>query len=790
MNADHPAMEMGADWQVPAFDESVYAARRRDYALVIPVINEGDRIRDQLTRIASADLPVDVIIADGGSTDGSLAEEFVRSVGVRCVLTKRGPGKLSAQLRIAYAWCLREGYEGIVTIDGNGKDGVEAVATMVARLEEGCDYVQGSRYLPGGLAQNTPLERTIANRLVHAPLLSLAARRWFSDTTNGFRAYSRAYLLHPEVRPFRDEFQVYGLLFYLTVRAGQLGLRVDQVPVKRRYPDDGKVPTKIGGLGPKLALLGETVHAATGGHTPEETARSLPSRVWAVLIAVASALMLLAGVIAAPPYSPDSWAVYELSQTIFGDFYRFTHWRSYASDAAYSSAFPPLWPMLVAATDAAFGTGLRTGLYLAFAAFVAFAMLSEELGRRVTGAAWIGLGAAMLILLGPKMLIDELWAGRTMPMQMALFAAIALVFVSYKRLSIGHGAVLGALCGLCVMNRFDAALLPFLVAGLAFWLTRRFIVFIAVIAAAVLVCAPWIAYSLQTFGTLFATDNAGVATTLDPDAFVTDWWPAPQPSIADDPTRWALRVMANAGAFVYIAASIVMTPMVAVFVLAVAVPAGLHHLASRRPSDGQPSAPGDSGLAKLALFACLLAMIMLPQIITGYVEYRYFSPVFWIVFLCAGCWIALRGANTPQRRVFAALVALPMIGAGLVFASVQLAKSDLTSSDEWASFDTPLDVATLDACLPADARADARILVLGDPALAAKAGAMRGLPTMMEPRNMARGRLSDESARAFVREWQVTHVLVAEPTRRVWALRTFAPLDRIQPCGSALYSLR
>ena len=155
-----------ADWQVPAHDAVVYAHKRHRHALVIPVINEGERIRGQLERIKAAHLPVDVIIADGGSTDGSLGPEFMADVGVRTVLTKTGPGKLSAQLRMAYAWCLRQGYAGIVTIDGNGKDGVAAVAEMVARLEDGYDYVQGSRYLPGGAAENTPLERTIANRLI------------------------------------------------------------------------------------------------------------------------------------------------------------------------------------------------------------------------------------------------------------------------------------------------------------------------------------------------------------------------------------------------------------------------------------------------------------------------------------------------------------------------------------------------------------------------------------------------------------------------------------------------
>ncbi len=264
-----PAQPRDTDaWQLPAFETAVLAPRRHDHALVIPVINEGERIRDQLLRIRDADLPVDVVMADGGSTDGSLDTDFVASAGVHAVLTKTGPGKLSAQLRMAYAWCLREGYGGIVTIDGNGKDGVEAIADMVAKLEEGYDYVQGSRYLPGGVAENTPLERTIANRFIHAPLLSLAGRHRFTDTTNGFRAYSSRYLLDQRVQPFRDVFQCYELLFYLTVRAGQIGMKVAHVPVQRRYPANAKVPTKITGVGSKFLVLRETLGAVLGRYSP------------------------------------------------------------------------------------------------------------------------------------------------------------------------------------------------------------------------------------------------------------------------------------------------------------------------------------------------------------------------------------------------------------------------------------------------------------------------------------------------------------------------------------------
>lgn len=255
-------------WQVPSYREDVFAPKSHRFCLVIPIINEGDRIRGQLTRIMQENLPIDVVVADGGSTDGALAEDFVRAVGVRAVLTKTGSGKLSAQLRMAYAWCILQGYAGIVTIDGNGKDGVGAIRLFLDKLEDGCDYIQGSRYAKGGLAENTPLERTIGNRLIHAPLLSLAGRHWFTDTTNGFRGYSVRYLLDERVKPFRDVFQKYELLFYLTVRAGQLGFRVCQVPVRRAYPKDGVVPTKISGSGAKADVLRQTLKAALGHFRP------------------------------------------------------------------------------------------------------------------------------------------------------------------------------------------------------------------------------------------------------------------------------------------------------------------------------------------------------------------------------------------------------------------------------------------------------------------------------------------------------------------------------------------
>lgn len=254
--------------EVPASQIQILHERRHKYALVIPVLNEGERIRRQLTRIAEVGPSVDVVVADGGSTDGSLAPDFLRAVGCRALLVKSGPGRLSAQLRMAYAWILDEGYQGVITVDGNGKDGVEAIDAFVAKLDQGFDYIQGSRYVSGGRAINTPLDRKIAGRLIHAPLLSLSGRHWLTDTTNGFRAYSARYLADPRVAPFRDVFERYALLFYLTVRAGQLGYRVVEIPVTRGYPQNEKTPTKIAGFRGRIDMMKELFAVALGRFNP------------------------------------------------------------------------------------------------------------------------------------------------------------------------------------------------------------------------------------------------------------------------------------------------------------------------------------------------------------------------------------------------------------------------------------------------------------------------------------------------------------------------------------------
>jgi dolichol-phosphate mannosyltransferase len=255
-------------WQLPSFDVSEFAPRRTRYCICVPVINEGEKLRTQLQSMRPYANLADILICDGGSTDGSTAHAFLAEQGVRTLLVKTGPGKLSAQLRMGYAYALRAGYDGIITIDGNKKDGVEAIPRFIAALDAGYDLVQGSRFVRGGRAINTPRSRWLAIKLVHAPALSIASGYRYTDTTNGYRGYSRQFLLDPRVQPFRDVFNTYELLAYLSVRGPQVGGRVTEIPVTRQYPAYGKVPTKISPLRGNLLLLRIILNVMRGAYAP------------------------------------------------------------------------------------------------------------------------------------------------------------------------------------------------------------------------------------------------------------------------------------------------------------------------------------------------------------------------------------------------------------------------------------------------------------------------------------------------------------------------------------------
>src|SRR5258708_25403 len=209
-------------------------------ALIVPVLDEEDRIAEVLRRVPRP--PVDeILVVDDGSRDASA--ERARAAGA-AVLSLPATVGVGAALRSGLEWSRSRGFEVACIAAGNNKDAPEELGRLVEELRRGFDFVQGSRYMPGGRHGRMPHYRKLATR-VHPFLFSIALRRRISDSTNGFRAFRLELLDDPKIRIGQKWLDGYELEPYLYFQAVRLGYRVCEVPVTKIYPARGLPYTKM-----------------------------------------------------------------------------------------------------------------------------------------------------------------------------------------------------------------------------------------------------------------------------------------------------------------------------------------------------------------------------------------------------------------------------------------------------------------------------------------------------------------------------------------------------------------
>jgi len=187
-------------------------------------LNEIDGMRAVLPRIPK-ELLYEVIVLDGGSTDGSI--EYAKSFGFTVVHqqekglvngTKEGIAATTGDIVITF------------TPDNNMIP--ERIPDLIAKMEEGYDMVVVSRYLPPAKSQDDHIISAFGNWMF-TTLVNILFRTKYTDVLGFYRAYRKDLLkeLDLEIKLSIDT--------QLNIRCAKRKKKVAEIP--------GDEPPRIGG---------------------------------------------------------------------------------------------------------------------------------------------------------------------------------------------------------------------------------------------------------------------------------------------------------------------------------------------------------------------------------------------------------------------------------------------------------------------------------------------------------------------------------------------------------------
>ncbi len=200
--------------------------------VVIPAFNEAGTIGKVIAGIRATDPRLPVLVVDDGSADDTAA--VARHAGARVVRLPFNLGYGSA-LQTGYKYALREGYDGVVQLDGDGQHEPADIPPLLGVLERGdADVVIGSRFLgeatyrPGGA-------RRIGMRVFRLFAFVLTGVR-FTDVTSGFQALDRRALRFFAAERYPADYPDADVLVMLT----RAGFRVAEAPVRMYAKPDAR----------------------------------------------------------------------------------------------------------------------------------------------------------------------------------------------------------------------------------------------------------------------------------------------------------------------------------------------------------------------------------------------------------------------------------------------------------------------------------------------------------------------------------------------------------------------
>lgn len=338
-----------------------------------------------------------------------------------------------------------------------------------------------------------------------------------------------------------------------------------------------------------------------------------------------------------PPFNPDSWSYFELSKNIFNDFYKINTYRQFQFNQPYGVSFPPLFPVLIASFNSLLNIGIYAGYFINFLVCILTLYLFIRLSEKLFENKFFGLFAFTMLLYNQNY-IDEVLAGRSIPLSILLTFSVIYLVVKNEKVDFNTTLLIGFLSGLLILNRFDF-LLQGMVLGvsLIFVFKNRYKNLFLYYAILFITISPWVYYSYMHFSKPFISDNSRTVLLAFPN-YVTDYFPdnSKLETVFTKPFQWARYKLAAIQIPIISFKSTLLEDSYIVFILLIIFWNIVSYIEEKKNSlkDTIYTFLHDKNFQKYLLFLPSFLVLLTSIFLTGYGDRRYFiSSISFIFFL-------------------------------------------------------------------------------------------------------------------------------------------------------------
>ncbi|HMI31765.1 MAG TPA: polyprenol monophosphomannose synthase [Candidatus Limnocylindrales bacterium] len=197
--------------------------------VVIPTYNERENLTELLRQIFAQGLPLEVLIIDDNSPDGTgaVADGLAQADPRVHVMHRAAKMGLGSAYVAGFRYALERDYDAVFEMDADFSHNPESLPVFLRELES-ADLVVGSRYLHGVTVVNWPLKRLVLSygANVYSRVITGIP---IKDLTGGFKCFRRVVLESVDLSRVRSD--GYGFQIEMNYKAWRKGFRLREIPI-------------------------------------------------------------------------------------------------------------------------------------------------------------------------------------------------------------------------------------------------------------------------------------------------------------------------------------------------------------------------------------------------------------------------------------------------------------------------------------------------------------------------------------------------------------------------------